>query len=48
MNGHDMAALGLEGQQIGQRLQYLLEAVMDGTVENDRHALLRLAAAHDE
>ena len=43
VNGRDMAALGLEGPAIGQMLQALLEAVMDGTADNDRDALLALA-----
>ena len=43
VNGRDMAALGLEGPAIGQALQTLLEAVMDGEVDNDRAALLALA-----
>ena len=38
-----MAALGLEGPAIGQMLQTLLEAVMDGAADNDRDALLALA-----
>ena len=44
VNGRDMAALGLQGRQIGRTLQALLEAVMDGTVENEREALLAMAA----
>ena len=43
VNGRDMAALGLEGPAIGQMLQTLLEAVMDGAADNDRVALLALA-----
>ena len=43
VNGWDMAALGLEGPAIGQMLQTLLEAVMDGAADNDRDALLTLA-----
>ena len=43
VNGRDMAALGLEGPAIGQALQTLLEAVMDGETDNDRAALLALA-----
>ena len=43
VNGRDMAALGLEGPAIGQALQALLEAVMDGETDNDRAALLALA-----
>ena len=44
VNGRDMAALGLQGRQIGRTLQALLAAVMDGTVENEREALLAVAA----
>ena len=43
VNGWDMAALGLEGPAIGQMLQTLLEAVMDGAADNDRGTLLALA-----
>lgn len=43
VNGWDIAALGLEGPAIGQMLQTLLEAVMDGAADNDRDALLALA-----
>lgn len=43
VNGWDMAALGLEGPAIGQILQTLLEAVMDGAADNDRDTLLALA-----
>ena len=43
VNGRDMAALGLEGPAIGQMLQALLEAVMDGAADNERDALLTLA-----
>ena len=45
VNGHDLAALGLTGRQIGQTLQTLLETVMDGAVDNERSALLALARA---
>ena len=41
VNGHDLLALGYEPKQIGKALQALLEAVTDGTVENERSALLR-------
>ena len=44
VNGRDMAALGLQDRQIGRTLQALLEAVMDGAVENEREALLAMAA----
>ena len=43
VNGQDMMTLGLQGPAIGKALQALLDAVMDGAVENDRDALLSLA-----
>ena len=43
VNGQDMMALGLQGPAIGKMLQALLDAVIDGAVENDRDALLSLA-----
>ena len=41
VNGHDLQAAGLRGKEIGETLQRLLEGVMDGTLENNRDALLR-------
>ena len=43
VNGQDMMALGLQGPAIGKMLQALLDAVMDGAVENERTALLERA-----
>lgn len=43
VNGQDMLALGLQGPAIGKMLQALLDAVIDGAVENERNALLSLA-----
>ena len=40
VNGYDMLALGLRGPAVGSALQMLLEAVMDGNVENSKSALL--------
>ena len=40
VNGNDMKALGLSGRQIGQALDALLNAVIDGTLPNERGALL--------
>lgn len=41
VNGGDLLRLGIpEGKQIGKMLQALLEAVMDGRVENKKEALL--------
>ena len=40
VNGRDLTAFGLKGKEIGETLQSLLEAVMDGKVPNDKDALL--------
>lgn len=40
VNGNDLKAAGMEGKAIGETLDALLEAVMDGNVENSRDALL--------
>ena len=41
VNGHDLAALGLfPGKKMGDTLDALLEAVMDGRCPNEREALL--------
>lgn len=40
VNGRDLTALGLKGKAVGNALQTLLEAVMDGLVPNEREALL--------
>lgn len=45
VNGHDMAALGFAGPAIGDALDALLSAVVDGDVPNDRAALLQRAGA---
>ena len=42
VNGRDLIALGLKGKAVGETLQSLLEAVMDGLVPNERSALLDL------
>ncbi len=41
VNGHDLLALGKEGKEVGEALTLLLDAVIDGRVENNREALLR-------
>ena len=43
VNGRDMQSLGLCGAAIGEMLQYLLDAVIDGQTANEREALLALA-----
>ncbi len=40
VNGRDLTALGLKGKAVGDALQSLLEAVMDGLVPNEKEALL--------
>lgn len=40
VNGRDLTALGLKGKAVGDTLQSLLEAVMDGLVPNEKDALL--------
>lgn len=46
VNGRDLMALGVPpGPEIGCLLQSLLDAVVDGTLPNDRNALLERAAA---
>ena len=42
VTGGDLLALGVpEGKEIGQKLNHLLEQVMDGALPNEREALLR-------
>ena len=43
VRGNDLTALGLRGPAVGEALQKLLDAVMDGSVPNDRPALLAQA-----
>lgn len=43
VRGNDLTALGLRGPAVGEALQKLLDAVMDGSVPNERPALLALA-----
>lgn len=40
VNGNDMKALGFEGREIGEKLELLLEAVIDGKVENEKGELM--------
>lgn len=40
VDGNDLTALGLYGPAVGDTLRALLEAVADGTLENNRQALL--------
>ena len=40
VNGRDLMAVGLSGKAVGEALQALLGAVMDGRVPNEKEALL--------
>lgn len=42
VNGQDLQALGLRGKQVGERLQSLLEAVMNGKAENNKGELIKM------
>lgn len=48
INGRDLLAIGAKGKQIGELQAKLLNAVIDGTVENDKDALLGLAKQLNE
>lgn len=41
VRGGDLAALGIKGECVGQTLELLLHAVVDGKVENEKNALIR-------
>ncbi|MBE6772978.1 MAG: HD domain-containing protein [Ruminococcaceae bacterium] len=41
INGNDLMALGFKGKEIGEKLQMLLEAVIDGKAENKKDALIK-------
>lgn len=43
VNGEDLMALGYQGRQIGERLHWLLEQVLEETLPNDRQMLLLAA-----
>lgn len=43
VGGRDMQAMGLSGEAIGEMLRWLLDAVINGTAENEREQLLTLA-----
>ena len=45
VNGHDLMALGITGQAIGQTLNALLDAVLEENLPNERGALLEAAKA---
>ena len=41
VNGRDLLALGFQGPAVGRMLERLLDAVVDGTLENRREVLLK-------
>ena len=46
VDGHDALAAGLSGPEIGRALRALLEQAADGTLPNDRAALLKALAQY--
>ncbi len=42
INGIDVISLGLRGKQIGNALDFALEAVIDGVIKNEKKALINL------
>ncbi len=44
VNGKDIKALGYSGKEIGDKLNFLLELVIDGKCENEKDALLAAAS----
>ncbi len=40
INGFDLISLGYSGKQVGKALEFLLDAVIDGKVQNQREALI--------
>lgn len=48
VNGEDLMTLGYQGRQIGERLHWLLEQVLEETLPNDRQALLLAAKEKQE
>ena len=47
MNGNDLLALGYKGREIGAALEWLLEGVIAGEMDNKRDALLAALAKKD-
>ncbi len=41
VDGRDLIGIGMQGREIGYTLNMLLDAVIDGRVENERNALMR-------
>ena len=47
VNGRDMIELGFTGREIGEMLDVLLEAVIDGRVENEREKLILFVSGNE-
>lgn len=47
VNGYDMLNLGFSGQEVGRALSFLLNATLDGKVENQHDALCRYIQSND-
>ncbi len=41
INGNDLKSLGMSGREIGEALEFLLENVIDGNVNNEKTALMK-------
>lgn len=46
VSGNDLLALGFSGRQIGEKLEYLLEQVLDETLPNEKEALIAAVTAY--
>lgn len=46
INGYDLMSLGFEGKQIGDCLNYLLDQVLEETIENNREKLVEKAKTY--
>lgn len=40
VNGYDLISLGYHGEEIGEKLAFLLQKVIDGELENDKESLI--------
>lgn len=40
VNGYDLISLGYHGEEIGEKLAFLLQKVIDGELENDKESLM--------
>ena len=46
VNGYDLIELGYSGAEIGEKLHILLEKVIDGSIKNEKQALLNYLKNH--